>query len=100
MYVKKQHIPASWTKRAVDEQVLDMLYDLAPQVEEKVALTANISWDLLVDPRQKYGFFMDILEQFEIELDAEEGAARDFASGKEAADWVASQLEETNRLLV
>ena len=45
-----------------------------------------------------FGLFLDLLQNFEIKMDPERFEDNRWESGKEAADWVASNLKEFGRL--
>ncbi|RKO95370.1 hypothetical protein CAUPRSCDRAFT_12931 [Caulochytrium protostelioides] len=44
--------------------------------------------------------YFELLETFGLEMDDTRHLARDFHSGREAADWIASRLEMQKRLVV
>lgn len=104
MYLKRKPVPLVWKKPAIEEHVLDMLFDYCPSHEQdvhsltQVALVASMKNTLLIDSLDRFGFYMDLLEHFDIVMPIQRSLTRDFASGREAADWVATQLEQEGRL--
>ncbi|KAJ3262301.1 hypothetical protein HK103_002715 [Boothiomyces macroporosus] len=64
----------------------------------RVSLYANLTSDLLIDDREKFGLYLDMLETFELLIPSYRNQVRDWKSGKEAADWIAANLEEAGRL--
>ena len=46
----------------------------------------------------RFGLYLDVLEEFQLMIPAYRNSARDWQSGKEAADWIAYNLEEQGRL--
>ncbi|KAJ3276775.1 hypothetical protein HDV01_002829 [Terramyces sp. JEL0728] len=98
LYKKPNLTPLFWTKENIDTQVYQVLFDYANVSESKVTLYANLTSDLLVDDREKFGFYLDLLETFELLIPSNRNQVRDWKSGKEAADWIAANLEEAGRL--
>lgn len=43
--------------------------------------------------------FMDLVKEFQLSIPGYRSHTRDWKSGKEAADWIAFNLEEQGRLL-
>ncbi|KAJ3093184.1 hypothetical protein HK102_003592 [Quaeritorhiza haematococci] len=99
IYIKKAPPPNKWTKIGVDEAVLDLLFDHANVAPEQITLEKNLIHELLLSRQERFGFQWDLQEKFQFQLPPSRRHTRDLQSGREAADWVASILEENNRLL-
>ncbi|KAJ3411300.1 hypothetical protein HDV05_002404 [Chytridiales sp. JEL 0842] len=80
--------PKVWTRVAIQERILEMLFEYAQVPEQKISLDANLANALLIDS----------LDRFEFEIPSTRRFQRDLASGREASDFVASILEQCNRL--
>ncbi|KAJ3315970.1 hypothetical protein HDV04_000178 [Boothiomyces sp. JEL0838] len=98
LYKKPNLTPLFWTRENIDTQVYQVLFDYANVPESKVSLYANLTSDLLIDDREKFGLYLDMLETFELLIPSYRNQVRDWKSGKEAADWIAANLEEAGRL--
>ncbi|KAI8902644.1 hypothetical protein BC833DRAFT_561512 [Globomyces pollinis-pini] len=91
--------PKLWKKEQVDKKVYQVLFTYSNIEEDKVSLYSSIEKDLLVDERQRYGLYLDLLNEFELSIAPYRSLVRDWQSGKEAADWIAANLEEKQRLI-
>ncbi|TPX36265.1 hypothetical protein SmJEL517_g01660 [Synchytrium microbalum] len=98
LIIQSQQKNWEWSKVEVEEKVLDMLLDAAKVDEDKITLEANLSYDLLMDDRERFGLYWDLQEEFQFNIAPLRRFSRDLASGREAADWVASYLEQHQRL--
>ncbi|KAJ3046855.1 hypothetical protein HK097_000450 [Rhizophlyctis rosea] len=105
MYQKKTVPAKHWTKQEVDERVTELLFQYAHVNPKQVILEANLQTDLLFNRLDRFSLYWDTLTSFEF---SENNTAympprrfsRDFKSGREAADWAASFLEEEGRLIM
>ncbi|TPX67951.1 hypothetical protein SpCBS45565_g03505 [Spizellomyces sp. 'palustris'] len=100
LYQKTVAPPKHYTKAEVDEKVLDMLFDYAKVAQEKVNLEANLVRDLSIDRLDRFGLYWDLQTEFDFFQLPARTRTRDLQSGREAADLVASILEEEQRLRV
>ncbi|TPX45540.1 hypothetical protein SeMB42_g03964 [Synchytrium endobioticum] len=100
MWEKPARPLKKWSKNDVEEKVLDMLLDAAKVNDDVVTLEANLVYDLLMDDRERFGLYWDLQEEFQFNIPPLRRFARDLASGREAVDWVASYLEQQERLKV
>ncbi|EGF76600.1 hypothetical protein BATDEDRAFT_92603 [Batrachochytrium dendrobatidis JAM81] len=91
-------IPLVLTKRDVDIQVLELLHNYAND-SDKVTMNANMIKDLLMDRYDRFGFYTDLIEKFDIDINPSRRFSRDLASAREASDWAASFLEQDGRLI-
>ncbi|KAI9205106.1 uncharacterized protein BJ171DRAFT_503012 [Polychytrium aggregatum] len=90
--------PKHWTKRGIDESILNSLCDAAKVAEEQVYLDSNYARDLLLDQRDRYEFFLQTCDEFQIPIEFNRRLSQDHASGRETSDWVAAQMEQQGRL--
>ncbi|KAJ3066667.1 pre-mRNA processing RNA-helicase [Podochytrium sp. JEL0797] len=90
----------NWAVPNVQQTVLQLLFDYAaPGVAaSKIELDAAIEDLLLVDRQDRFGLQWELCEIFQIYIDTARRHNRDFASGREAAEWIAAVLEEQGRL--
>ncbi|KAJ3163592.1 hypothetical protein HDU86_000175 [Geranomyces michiganensis] len=98
LYKKPVLPPAHYTKPEIDEKVLEMLFDYTSVPHQKVTLEANITRDLAVGRLDRFGLFWELQTEFELNFPPTRNQTRDLASGREAADWIAANLEEAHRL--
>jgi acyl carrier protein len=99
VYKKPKAKPTFWTRKDVDSQVYQVLYEYANVPDEQVTLTSNFSKDLLNDSTDNYAMYLDLLELFQLKIPALNNDSRNFESGREFADWIAGQLEQQKRLI-
>jgi acyl carrier protein len=99
VYKKPKAKPTFWTRKDVDSQVYQVLYEYANVPDEQVSLTSNFVSDLLNDSTDKYAMYLDALELFQLRIPALNNDSRSFESGRELADWIAAQLEQQKRLI-
>ncbi|KAJ3005503.1 hypothetical protein HKX48_000644 [Thoreauomyces humboldtii] len=100
LYKKAVAPPKHYTKLQIDEKVLEMLFDYTKVSHDKVSLEANIVNDLTIGRLDRFGLYWDLQTEFEFFFLPARSRTRELASGREAADWVASILEEEERLVV
>ncbi|KAJ3077703.1 hypothetical protein HDU99_001021 [Rhizoclosmatium hyalinum] len=90
-----------WAVPNVQQTVLQLLFEYAEGVaEDKITLDASIQNTLLVDRQDRFGLQWELCEIFQIYIDTARLHNRDFASGREAAEWISAVLEEQGRLVV
>ncbi|KAI9017218.1 hypothetical protein BC832DRAFT_527088 [Gaertneriomyces semiglobifer] len=99
LYKKAQPPRLNYTRKEVDEKVLDMLYDYAKINSEKVTLESNLIKDLKLDRLARFGLSWDLITVFDFPHVPPKNDSKNFQSGREAADYVASVLEESKRLV-
>ncbi|KAI9341386.1 hypothetical protein BDR26DRAFT_860346 [Obelidium mucronatum] len=90
-----------WAVPNVQQTVQELLFEYANGVSsEKVTLDASIQHVLLADRQERFGLQWELCEIFQIYIDTARVHNRDFASGREASDWICAVLEEQGRLVV
>ncbi|KAJ3327011.1 hypothetical protein HDU76_012437 [Blyttiomyces sp. JEL0837] len=97
IYKKPKEPILSWTREALHEKILDLLFDYAQCPQEQISLEANLEEQLLIDSLDRFGFQWDLQNIFQFDIPPQRRFARDLKSGREAADWVMSILEEDGR---
>ncbi|KAL2912370.1 hypothetical protein HK105_208144 [Polyrhizophydium stewartii] len=60
--------PIIKSKFEVEVEVLSLLHDYVSVDESKVTMNANLIHDLLIDSLDRYGFYTELLEKFEIDV--------------------------------
>ncbi|TPX54821.1 hypothetical protein PhCBS80983_g05723 [Powellomyces hirtus] len=98
LYKKAVQPPKHFTKAEIDEKVLELLFDYTKVAQDKVNLESNIIKDLSIGRLDRFGLYWDLQTEFEFMFLPARSRTRELASGREAADWVASILEEEQRL--
>ncbi|KAJ3008364.1 UNVERIFIED_CONTAM: hypothetical protein HDU68_003140 [Siphonaria sp. JEL0065] len=112
----------NWSVPNVQQTVLQLLFEYSQGVApSKVNLDSSIQNVLLVDRQDRFGLQWELCEIFQIYIDTARYTLcmydmnnhfgfkelevkwtvvhnRDFASGREAAEWIAAVLEEQDRL--
>ncbi|KAH6584000.1 hypothetical protein BASA50_002434 [Batrachochytrium salamandrivorans] len=99
IYSLPTKVPVRLSKREVDVQVLDLLLDYANTDTDKVTMNSNFIRELLMDRLDRYGFYTDLIEKFDIDIGDGRRFARDLVSAREAADWAAAYMEQEGRLV-
>ncbi|RKO98799.1 hypothetical protein CXG81DRAFT_21042 [Caulochytrium protostelioides] len=91
-----------WAKPAIERRVLHHLFDMVPKSvpEHAIEMSVNLQKVLKFDKPARMDLYFELLETFGLEMDDTRHLARDFQSGREAADWIASRLEMQKRLVV
>ncbi|KAJ3012636.1 UNVERIFIED_CONTAM: hypothetical protein HDU68_001095 [Siphonaria sp. JEL0065] len=89
----------NWSVPNIQQTVLQLLFEYSQgAASSKVNLDSSIQNVLLVDRQDRFGLQWELCEIFQIYIDTARVHNRDFASGREAAEWIAAVLEEQGRL--
>lgn len=97
--MKPQVVLKYWLKTDIEIVVHQQLFEYSNVPDAEVTLESNIYKELLITEREKFGLYVDMLEIFQLSIPAYRSQTRDLQSGKEFADWVAFNLEESCRLV-
>ncbi|KAI8831926.1 hypothetical protein BJ741DRAFT_615712 [Chytriomyces cf. hyalinus JEL632] len=90
-----------WTVPSVQQTVQQLLFEYAEGAPlERVVLDASLENTLFIDKHDRFGFFWELCEIFQVDIDPSRLYNRDLASGREMSDWIAAYLEESGRLIV